>query len=134
MLDTLVGQLFLVIVAAISAAGGIYATYVSRKTTDAAAEKSSAESEHIEDQTWINRLDALSKDFNRLQKLSDSRFERLVELERLITEHVSWDFTMVRLAREHGWEIEDPPSLVYVKQELQKEKAIIEREINGNGK
>ena len=132
MLDSLIGQVFLVIVACISAVGGIYATVVSRGKTDAEAGKTSAEKEKLEDATWITRLDALSNDLGRLQILSDERFERLVEIERLITDHVQWDFHVVRLLRQHDMEIDDPPSLVYVRRKLQEEKSALKRELGDN--
>ena len=128
-MSQLIGQIVLVVVAAIAASGGVYATFASRKQGQATAEKTGAEAEQIEDATWINRLNALGDELGRLQLLSDARFERLVEIEKLITDHVQWDFAMVRLARQHGWEVEDPPSLVYVKRKLQEEKAVLKQEM-----
>jgi hypothetical protein len=120
---------FLVLIALISASGGIYATVVSRKKTGAEAMKTEVEAEQTSDKTWIQRLDALSNDLGRLQLLSDERFERLVELEMLITEHVTWDFTVVRLLRQHGIDIHEPPSLVYVRRKLAEEKNAIKKEM-----
>ncbi|AYQ98612.1 hypothetical protein SEA_RIPARIAN_38 [Mycobacterium phage Riparian] len=117
-LESLITQAALVTVAAISAVGGIYSTYANRKQNSASADKTKKEGEQVGDQTWIRRLEALSQDFEKLQKLSDERFERLVEIEMLITEHVSWDFRIMRLLREHGIEAETPPSLVYVRHKL----------------
>lgn len=122
MLNHPVVQILLVLVALVSAVGGIYSAIKSSKKTDAEAEATS-------DKTWITRLDALSKDLGKLQALSDERFERLVELETLITEHVTWDFRVVRMLREHGLECEDPPSLVYVRRKLAEEKNAIRQEM-----
>lgn len=128
-MNHLVGQLFLLAVAVVSATGGIYATVANRKKTSAEAGKTEAEKQHVSDATWIRRIEAISRDLGNLQTLSDERFERLVELERLITEHVAWDFKMVRLARQHGWDVDDPPSLVYVKRKLAEEKNAIKKEM-----
>lgn len=128
-MNSLIGQVFLVLIALISASGGIYATVVSRKKTGAEAMKTEVEAEQTSDKTWIQRLDALSNDLGRLQLLSDERFERLVELEMLITEHVTWDFTVVRLLRQHGIDIHEPPSLVYVRRKLAEEKNAIKKEM-----
>lgn len=127
-----IGQLVLVLIAAISAGGGIYATVVSRRQVAANADKTDAEAEQLGDATWIARLDALSRDLQKLQSLSDQRFERMVAVEQLITDHVSWDFKVVRLLRQHDIAIEDPPSLVYVQRRIREEKATIERERNGD--
>lgn len=96
----------------------MYATVAAKRQRDADAEKTSKESEAVGDQTWISRLYALTGDFNLLQRLSDERFERLVEIETLITEHVSWDHQVVRLLRQHNILVDDPPSLVYVRRKL----------------
>lgn len=127
-MNGLVPQLFLVAVSLIAAAGGIYATWSSRKQLAAQAGKTGAETEQLEDATWIARLDALSRDLKKLQNLSDERFERMVAIETLVTNHVSWDFKVVRLLREHNIEVENPPSLVYVRAQIAEEKASIERE------
>lgn len=132
MINTLVGQIFLVLVTIASASGGLYSTWVSRKQIASNTKRTDVESEHMEDQTWISRLDALSRDLKRLQGLSDERFERLIEIETLITEHVQWDFKMVRECRARGWHVEDPPSLVYVKRKIQEEKAVIQKEMGNN--
>lgn len=129
-MNSIITQVCLLLAALISSTGGIYAVVASRKRTDSEAKKFDKESEDIGDKTWIQRLDALSKDFAKLQVLSDERFQRLVEIEMLITEHVSWDFQMVRECRSRGWSVSDPPSLVYVKQKL---KEAQERELaNGS--
>lgn len=129
LLNNIVGQVFLVLISVISASGGIYATIMSRKKAGAEAMKTEAEAEHTSDKTWIQRLDALSTDLGRLQLLSDERFERLVELETLITDHVTWDFKVVRMLRGHGLDCEDPPSLVYVRRKLAEEKNAIKKEM-----
>ena len=128
----LIGQIVLVLVAAISAAGGIYATVVSRRQVRASADKTDAEKDQLEDATWIARLDALSRDLGKLQALSDARFERLVAIEQLITDHVEWDFMVMRECRSRGWNVPTPPSLVYVKRAVQEEKEAVAREIGEN--
>lgn len=132
-MNALVAQLFLVVIAAISSAGGIYATFVSRRQNSANAGKAEAETDHLEDSTWIQRLDALNRDFTKLQDLSDERFSRLVEIESMITKHVSWDFMALRLFREHNIEVDEPPSLVYVRRKLQAEKDAIKQILNDSG-
>jgi len=115
MLNNVIVQIGLVLAAAISAAGGIYAVIASKDKTE-------AETEQLSDSTLIQRLNALSKDFDRLQQLSNERFIKLIEIETLVTRHVSWDFQVVRECRRRGWDIEDPPSLEYVRQKLDEAK------------
>jgi hypothetical protein len=131
-MNSLTGQLFLVLIAVVSASGGIYATVVSRNKIRAEVVKVQADTAHVSDKTWIERLDALSRDLGRLQTLSDQRFAYLMELERLITAHVTWDFKVVRLLREHGIEVDEPPSLVYVKQKLTEVKSAMKRDMGSD--
>jgi hypothetical protein len=129
-LNSLYTQIGLVLVALISAAGGVYSIIASKSERDAQADKTAGEAEQINDQTWINRLSALGKDFDRLQTLSDERFARLVEIETLITEHVAWDFQIMRVLREHGIEVDSPPSLVYVRKKLKEAQS---KEVEAKG-
>lgn len=121
-MSPLIGQVVLVLIALISASGGIYATVVSRRKTE-------ADTEQTTDQTWIARLEALSRDLGKLQLLSDERLERLVVLETLITDHLDWDFEVVRVLRKYDIAVDDPPSLVYVRRKLAEEKNAIQREM-----
>lgn len=101
--------------AGIGTLGGVYSVVVSRGTREAATRKTAGEAVHIEDRTWIDRLEALDKQFTKLQALSDDRFEKLVAIEMAITEHVQWDYEVVREGRKVGLHIPDPPSLQYIR-------------------
>lgn len=110
-------QFGLVAVAASSSIGAVYAVIASRGNREAEAGKTVKETEHLGDQTWITRLEALDRDFAKLQALSDARFQRLLQIETLITEHISWDFMVQRKLRELGEDIPNPPSLAYIQQQ-----------------
>lgn len=129
MLSHVATQVGLVLVALISAGGGIFSVMATRSQRQADVEKSERESEHIGDKTWIQRLEALSRDFEKLQRLSDARFSKLVDMEMLITEHVSWDWRVIRVLRENGIAIDPPPSLVAVRIQI-KEAQQVEKEIS----
>lgn len=122
MLNSTITQIGLVTVAVISLTGSVVSLWSSRRNRKAEAGRTEREAERIGDKTWIERLDALARDFDRLQQLSDERFAKLVEIEMLITEHVDWDWQVIRLLREHGIPVSDPPSLVYVRRKLQEAK------------
>jgi hypothetical protein len=104
----------------------LYAVVVSRSVREASTRKTASEATAVEDQVWIDRVNALSSDFKRLQELSDARFDRLVRIETAITEHLQWDHLVVRTCREgiciggerYSLDIPDPPSLQYIKQEV----------------
>jgi hypothetical protein len=95
--------------------GGVYSVIVSRSAREASTRKTAGEAAHVEDKTWIARLEALDKQFTKLQALSDERFNKIIEIEIAITEHVQWDHAVVREARKVGLHIPDPPSLDYIK-------------------
>lgn len=116
-LDSVVAQFGLVAVTATSSLGAVYAVIASRGNREADAEKTERESEQLSDQTWINRLEALDRDFTKLQALSDARFQRLVQIETRITEHISWDFMVLRRLRKLGETVPDPPSLSAIQEQ-----------------
>lgn len=124
-----IGPIMLALAALISATGGIYAIIVSKSTHAAQTKKTANEAVAVGDTTWIQRLEALNRNFEALQTLSDDRFRKLVAIEELLADHVSWDWAAVRKFREHGIPIEDPPSLIVV-QQLARENKISEVDSN----
>lgn len=65
---------------------------------------------------WFQeQIAALRQELKETRLISDERWIRLSRLERLVNVHSEWDWRAVRLFREHNIPIEDPPSLMYLR-------------------
>lgn len=99
---------------------------VSEISLDRATEaKIVRDAAHSVEQDYLNRITEFRTEIGRLngelnneRERSDERQKRLVLLEEFFfTKHMPWDRHIILVAREHNWEVDDPPSVMeYLKE------------------
>lgn len=91
---------------------------------------------HSVEQDYLNRLtdfrveiERLNKELNHERERAAESRDRLVLLEDFFfNKHMPWDRRMCVVAREHDWEIDDPPSVMNYLREMQEQLDSKQRE------
>lgn len=117
---------------------GVILNWRNRKLTDtkltaqigideATKSKIVQDAAHSVEQDYLNRLadfrveiSRLSQELNNERNRSSQWRDRMMAMEDFFfTRHMPWDRRMCVVAREHDWEVDDPPSIMEYLKEVQ---------------
>jgi hypothetical protein len=132
-------EVSILLVGGLATLSGIVLNWRNRKLSDtklsseisldkATESKIVRDAAHSVEQDYLNRIadfridvDRLTRELNNERARADGWRDRLTMLEDFFfSKHMPWDRRMCLIAREHDWEIDDPPSVMDYLREVQR--------------